>query len=77
MGAGQYTGMTAPAPRVDRLGTAWRYLALGFTHIVPHGLDHILFVLGITGVVKVLLWIAIIAFVLWLIGLFMSRRRGV
>lgn len=28
-------------------GTAWRYLALGFTHIVPHGLDHMLFVLGI------------------------------
>ncbi len=24
-----------------------QYLALGFTHIVPHGLDHILFVLGI------------------------------
>ena len=27
--------------------TAWRYLALGFTHIVPHGLDHVLFVIGI------------------------------
>jgi hydrogenase/urease accessory protein HupE len=27
--------------------TAWRYLALGFTHIVPLGLDHMLFVLGI------------------------------
>ena len=26
---------------------ARQYLALGFTHIVPHGLDHILFVLGI------------------------------
>src|SRR5437660_8629661 len=24
-----------------------RYLALGFTHIVPNGLDHMLFVLGI------------------------------
>jgi hydrogenase/urease accessory protein HupE len=35
------------APAVDRLGTAARYLALGFTHIVPHGLDHMLFVLGI------------------------------
>ena len=39
--------LTSPAPPVDRLGTAWRYLALGFTHIVPHGLDHMLFVLGI------------------------------
>jgi hydrogenase/urease accessory protein HupE len=27
--------------------TIWRYLALGFTHIVPLGLDHMLFVLGI------------------------------
>jgi hydrogenase/urease accessory protein HupE len=27
--------------------TAWRYLLLGFTHIVPMGLDHMLFVLGI------------------------------
>jgi hydrogenase/urease accessory protein HupE len=39
--------LALPAPTVDRLGTAWRYLALGFTHIVPHGLDHMLFVLGI------------------------------
>ena len=37
----------------------------------------ILFVLGITGVVKLLLWVAIIAFLLWLIGFFVSRRRGV
>jgi hydrogenase/urease accessory protein HupE len=26
---------------------AWQYLVLGFTHILPYGLDHILFVLGI------------------------------
>ena len=39
--------LALPAPAVDRLGTARRYLALGFTHIVPHGLDHMLFVLGI------------------------------
>ena len=31
----------------SRLGVARQYLALGFTHIVPHGLDHILFVLGL------------------------------
>jgi hydrogenase/urease accessory protein HupE len=36
-----------PARAADRLTTAARYLALGFTHIVPNGLDHILFVLGI------------------------------
>lgn len=35
------------APPVTRLATAWRYLRLGFTHIVPSGLDHMLFVLGI------------------------------
>jgi hydrogenase/urease accessory protein HupE len=39
--------LTSPAPPVDRRGTAWRYLSLGFTHIVPLGLDHVLFVLGI------------------------------
>ncbi len=30
-----------------RFSTAGRYLALGFWHIVPEGLDHILFVLGL------------------------------
>jgi hydrogenase/urease accessory protein HupE len=30
-----------------RLEVARQYLVLGFTHIVPYGLDHILFVLGI------------------------------
>jgi hydrogenase/urease accessory protein HupE len=39
--------LRSPAPPIDRLGTAWRYLTLGFTHIVPMGLDHMLFVLGI------------------------------
>ncbi len=39
--------LTTPPPRVTRAATAWRYLTLGFTHIVPHGLDHMLFVIGI------------------------------
>ena len=39
--------LRSPAPPVDRLATARRYLTLGFTHIVPKGLDHMLFVLGI------------------------------
>jgi hydrogenase/urease accessory protein HupE len=39
--------LTSPAPPADRLSTARRYLALGFSHILPNGLDHILFVLGI------------------------------
>lgn len=37
----------APPPPADRLATARRYLVLGFTHILPYGLDHMLFVLGI------------------------------
>jgi hydrogenase/urease accessory protein HupE len=39
--------LAAPEPRVPPVAAAWRYLTLGFTHIVPHGLDHMLFVLGI------------------------------
>src|SRR6185295_4309350 len=34
-------------PRVDRRGTAWRYLTLGVARIVPGGLDHMLFVICI------------------------------
>ena len=33
--------------RLSTWGTAGRYAALGFEHIVPKGLDHILFVLGL------------------------------
>jgi hydrogenase/urease accessory protein HupE len=29
------------------LATAWRYVRLGFTHIIPEGLDHALFVVGL------------------------------
>ena len=36
-----------PGARMDRITIALRYLALGFTHIVPNGFDHMLFVLGI------------------------------
>jgi hydrogenase/urease accessory protein HupE len=39
--------LVAPPPPLTRGQVAWQYLALGFTHIVPHGLDHILFVLGV------------------------------
>ena len=39
--------LASPAPPPDRLATAWRYLKLGYTHIVPLGPDHILFVLGL------------------------------
>ena len=48
----------APRPP-DRIGTAWRYFILGFTHIVPHGFDHVLFVLGIfllSGRARPVLW---------------------
>jgi hypothetical protein len=47
------------APSSGGLAAAWRYFALGFTHIVPHGLDHVLFVIGIfllTGRGRAVLW---------------------
>ncbi len=39
--------LTAPPLPAGPLTTIWRYLTLGFTHILPNGLDHMLFVLGI------------------------------
>ena len=39
--------LTGPVPVDSRFQVAARYLRLGFTHIVPYGLDHVLFVLGI------------------------------
>ena len=39
--------LTGPAEPADRVHVARQYLRLGFTHIVPDGLDHILFVLGL------------------------------
>ena len=39
--------LSARASPLTRADVARQYLTLGFTHIVPHGLDHILFVLGI------------------------------
>jgi hydrogenase/urease accessory protein HupE len=39
--------LALPRSPVNRLAIALRYLALGFTHIVPNGFDHMLFVLGI------------------------------
>ncbi|KAF0177661.1 MAG: hypothetical protein FD161_2305 [Limisphaerales bacterium] len=48
---------TTPAP--VRGNTAWQFIELGFTHILPKGLDHILFVLGLfllSPKLKPLLW---------------------
>ncbi len=39
--------LIAPPPPLTAGQVAWQYLVLGFTHIVPKGTDHILFVLGI------------------------------
>ncbi|MDQ3193410.1 MAG: HupE/UreJ family protein, partial [Bacteroidota bacterium] len=39
-----------PIHDLDKLSTVdigWVYVQLGFTHILPYGLDHILFVLGL------------------------------
>ena len=32
---------------LSTLDTGWVYMQLGFTHIIPYGLDHILFILGL------------------------------
>lgn len=51
-----------PIDDLDKLSTVdvgWVYLQLGFTHILPFGLDHILFVLGLfllSPKLKPLLW---------------------
>lgn len=37
----------AAAGGMSTARTAWRYLVLGFEHILPKGLDHILFVVGL------------------------------
>jgi hypothetical protein len=39
--------LTGPAAAASAGETAVRFLGLGFTHILPKGLDHILFVLGL------------------------------
>ena len=39
--------LAAAGPPPSRLETALRFVQLGFTHILPHGLDHVLFVLGL------------------------------
>ncbi len=46
---GGQTSKPVPAgrPAAPDSFTAWRYLLLGFTHILPKGLDHMLFVLGL------------------------------
>ena len=51
--------LTAPPAPTGGIRTAWRYLALGFTHIVPYGFDHVLFVLGLfllSGRLRTVLW---------------------
>ena len=43
----QEFSLTSATAAMSRVDVAWLYLVLGFTHILPKGLDHILFVLGI------------------------------
>lgn len=51
--------IAAPPAPTGGIRTAWRYLALGFTHIVPYGFDHVLFVLSLfllSGRLRTVLW---------------------
>ena len=59
-----YVGRPSRPPRNGEAGeahstAAFRFVALGFTHILPHGPDHVLFVLGLfllSARLKPLLW---------------------
>ncbi len=44
---GPAVSLVASPPPKSRGQIAWQYFGLGFTHILPKGLDHILFVVGI------------------------------
>lgn len=49
----------SPTPHVSALEVAARYVSLGFTHILPGGIDHVLFVLALFLLnphAKALLW---------------------
>lgn len=51
--------LAGPVETPSRAQVAWQYTGLGFTHILPYGLDHILFVLGLfllSARLKPLLW---------------------
>jgi hydrogenase/urease accessory protein HupE len=39
--------IVVPPPSPTRADIGWQYFLLGFTHILPHGFDHVLFVVGI------------------------------
>jgi hydrogenase/urease accessory protein HupE len=39
--------LLSPPPAATRAAIARQYVLFGFTHILPHGLDHILFVVGL------------------------------
>lgn len=40
-------GLSGPSQTRGRWQTAWQYFGIGYQHILPRGLDHILFVLGL------------------------------
>jgi len=44
---GAPVSLAAPLPPPTRAHVGWQYFVLGFTHILPNGFDHVLFVLGI------------------------------
>ena len=39
--------LAAPLPPPTRADIGWQYFVLGYTHILPNGFDHVLFVVGI------------------------------
>jgi hypothetical protein len=45
--ASEPASLAAPLPPPTRAEIGWQYFVLGFSHILPHGFDHVLFVVGI------------------------------
>lgn len=46
-GPSERVSLASPPPPPTRTAIAWQYFSLGFTHILPNGLDHVFFVVGI------------------------------
>jgi len=58
-GAAKVSGASTGDHSPGTVNILWRYIRLGFTHIIPEGTDHALFVLGLfllTPRVKALVW---------------------
>ncbi|MBS1493675.1 MAG: HupE/UreJ family protein [Bacteroidetes bacterium] len=47
--------------KLSRIDVSWLYLQLGFTHILPYGFDHILFIVGLYLMCKTMKQVLLLA----------------